>query len=328
MDKKELKKLLENSADEVELRGEIKLKSPQQREAEQEFEKWKNEKADYKPIKEFKIPHELLKVLLATKQHNGLIFFGEGGIGKTLLTISSVKNSLKPNEWAYSNGYTTTLSLYEFLYENRNKKLIILDDVEGIFNNALSLSVLKGVLWDSGGKRICQYSSTSDKAQFPQKFIMKAKIVILCNNIPNENNISTRATLSRTITYKIYFSFEEKMKMCEKFIRKEDLTEKQKRKVIYLLHKHITKATKDFNFRTLRKIVGFVKYDIKKAEELLRATTEIDELKYAYLQAVKKCKKVKSQILYFIELTGRSRRTFFRVKKECKSAVNLGCSVK
>lgn len=313
----ELKELLENSAREIKMSGEVRIKSPQQKEAEKEFEEWKNEKVTYKPIKEFKIPHELLKVIQTTKQHNGLIFNGEGGIGKTLLTISSIKNTLKPNEWAYSRGYTTALSLYGFLYKNREKKILILDDLEGVFNNPLSLSILKGALWDSDGKRICQYSSTSEKAEYPSNFIMKAKIVILCNSIPNENDISTRATLSRTILYKINFTFKEKMKMCEGFIKKDNtLTDKQKTKVIYLLNKHITPATKDFNFRTLKKIIAFVQYNINKAEELLKATTEQDELKEAYLKSIKKSKEVKTQILYFIELTGKSRATFFRIKKK------------
>jgi len=318
MEKEKLKQMLEDGAREVNVKGETaELKSPEQREAEQEFQSWKKDKKKYTIIQQFKIPNELLKCLLATKRYEGLIFTGEGGIGKTILTISSIKKILKPNDWEYSNGYTTPLSLYEFLYNNRNKKAIILDDVEGVFNNKLSLAILKGALWDSDGKRICQYSSKSDKATMPEKFVMNAKIIILCNHISKENDVSTRAMISRTIFYKMGFSFSQKMNVCEDFIKNDEtLSLGDKGKVLKILTEEVSEATRDFNFRTLRKLIAFVQYNEEKARMLFRATTEIDELKQVYLQVVKKSDVVKTQILLFIEMTGKSRRTFFRTKKE------------
>jgi len=326
MDKEKLKELLEDTAREsgLKIKGEIvEIKTPAQREAEKEFQEWKGDKKEYYIINEFKIPNELLKCLLSTKHYEGLIFTGEGGIGKTILTLSSIKQMLEPNDWEYSNGYTTPLSLYEFLYNNRNKKVIILDDVEGIFNNKLSLAILKGALWDSDGKRICQYSSKSDKATMPEKFIMNAKIIILCNHIPKENDVSTRAMISRTIFYNMGFTFEEKVTICENFIDKDkEIEEYFKYKIKRILWEEVTEATRDFNFRTLRKLIAFVQYDENKARELFRATTEIDEMKQIYLEVVKKSDVVKIQILVFMERTGRSRRTFFRIKKEVSVKVS------
>ena len=212
-----------------------------------------------------------------------------------------------------------------------NKQIQIGEEFYGFSANGIdhysfciSQSSPRVILNDNDSKM--EYSSTSDKAQFPKKFIMKSKILILCNNIPNENDISTRATLSRTILYKIDFTFKQKIKMCEKFVKNDKtLSAKEKILVVYLLNKNITEATKDFNFRTLRKIIGFVQYDKNKAEKLLIATTETDELKEAYLISIKKSNEVKTQILYFIELTGRSRRTFFRVKGKCRSATKKVC---
>ncbi len=320
MEKEKLKELLEETAREsgLEIKGEIAdLKTPEQREAEKEIVEWKENKQEYKIIEAFKIPNELLKCLLATKQYEGLIFTGEGGIGKTILALSSIKQMLNPDEWEYSNGYTTPLSLYEFLYNNRNKKVIILDDVEGIFSNRLSLAILKGALWDSDGKRICQYSSTSDKAKMPEKFVMNAKIIILCNHIPKENDVSTRAMVSRTIFYKMCFSFEQKMSICKNFIHEDKtITHNDRTKVLEILCEEINEATRDFNFRTLRKLIAFVQYDENKARMLFKATTEIDEMKQIYLEVIKKSDVVKIQILLFMERTGRSRATYFRTKKE------------
>lgn len=324
MDKEKLKEFLEDTAREsgLQIKGEIaELKTPEQRESEKEFQDWKEEKRDFKILKEFKIPHELLSCLIQTKKYQGLIFSGEGGIGKTILTISSIKKSLEPEEWNYSGGYTTPLSFYEFLYDNRNKKVIILDDIEGVFSNHLSLAILKGALWESDGKRICQYASKSDKAKVPERFVMNAKIIILCNHIPKENDISTRAMISRTIFYKMQFSFLEKMRICKKFvIEDKSVSEDDKVIVLNILNDEVTEATRDFNFRTLRKLIAFVQYDFNKARMLFKATTETDELKEAYFNVIERAKIVKEQINFFVEMTGKSRATFFRIKKEVKSA--------
>ena len=252
MEKEKLKELLEDTAREsgLKIKGEIvEVKTPAQREAEKEFQEWKGDKKEYNIIKEFKIPTELLKCLLSTKQYEGLIFTGEGGIGKTILTLSSIKKMLNPDDWEYSNGYTTPLSLYEFLYNNRNKKAIILDDVEGIFNNKLSLAILKGALWDSDGKRICQYSSKSDKAKMPERFVMKANIIILCNHIPKENDASTRAMISRTIFYKMFFSFEQKMKICKGFIHDDKtLTHENRYNILEIVLEIIALVEASFSF--------------------------------------------------------------------------------
>ena len=123
--------------------------------------------------------------------------------------------------------------------------------------------------------------------------------------------------ISRTIFYKMGFSFQQKMEICKKFIKDEkDLSNEEKISVEKLLIEEVDESTKDFNFRTLRKLIAFVKYDESKAKDLFRATTEVDEDKKIYLEVVKKYDTTKIQIQMFIERTGKSRRTFFRVKKE------------
>ncbi|KKK75182.1 hypothetical protein LCGC14_2876290 [marine sediment metagenome] len=117
-------------------------------------------------------------------------------------------------------------------------------------------------------------------------------------------------------------TFSEKIHICKGFIARENLTEIELKQVITILNTKITEATKYFNFRTLRKLIAFVQYDENKARELFRATTEIDEMKQIYLEVVKKSDVVKIQILVFMERTGRSRRTFFRIKKEVSVKVS------
>ncbi len=325
METEELKKILENTAKEsgLKINGEIAvLKSDEQREADKEIKEWKEDKTKFHSIKEFKIPKELMKCLFSTNQYNGFLMIGEGGLGKTILTINSVKDNFKSNEWEYFNGYITPLAFYEFLYNNRNKKVIIIDDTEGIFSNKLALSMLKGCLWEAEGKRICQYSSKSDKANVPSMFVMEANIIILCNEISKENDISTRALLTRLLFYRMDLTFKKKIEICKRFVKDENLKKNEFEKVNYILDNKINEATKDFNFRTLRKLIAFVRYNLGKAEILFEATTEVDEDKKSYLESVKKLTLVREQIKYFIEKTGKSRATFFRIKKNLIVARN------
>lgn len=320
--KAELKKQLEQASSFIEVKQNIQLKSNEQIESERDIEKWKNAKpTDNNNYKEFRIPTELVKVLLSTKEYYGLIFYGEGGIGKTFLTINEIKLNLKSDEWEYSNGYTTPLSLYEFLYVNRKKKVIILDDVEGLFDNAVSMSILKGCLWDSDGKRIVQYQSKSNKTDnLPSSFILDSKVIILCNKIVKQNDLTTRAMITRTITYEFNFSYDSKLEVCKKLLNKrDDLSAEQKKKVFGLLKEHTSIATKDFNFRTLKKAIAFIKYNHNKSEELFKATTETNEIIQIYLDVTETdCWNTKTQIEKFIEKTGMSRSKFFRIKKELK----------
>lgn len=317
-----LKELLEDEArnSDIKVKGSVAvLQTPEQRESEKNFEDWKAQKTQYKIIPEFETAHEIVNCLLGTTQHHGLILIGEGGIGKSVLTLSSIKETLEPKDWEYANGYSTPLSLYNFLYENREKRVIILDDVEGIFNNKIALSILKSALWENEGKRICHYASTSDKLTIPKRFVMNSKVILLCNEIPKDNQPSTRAMISRTMLYKVNFSFGQKIKICETFIDKDTtLTQEQKDEIKVILLTNVTEATKDFNFRTLRKLIAFVQYNPQKAEKLFIETTEMDEDKSAYLHVIKLTPEVKAQIILFMEQTGKSRATFFRIKRNVK----------
>lgn len=296
--------------------------SEQQKKEEELIKKWKTRKNKKNTEnKHLLIPQELIRTLIQTKDYKGLVLLGEGGIGKTCMTLKSIKSSLEPGDWEYQNGYTTPLALYEFLYKGRNKEVLILDDVEGLFNNQISASILKAALWEVDGQRLVYYNSRSKHMTAPEVFTMKAKLIILCNRIPKNSDIGTRAMLSRTINYEFRLTYTQKMDLCKEFIIQEKMSEAEKIKVISILEQNTSIATKDFNFRTFKKAVAFVKSSRGNAELLFRVTTKDDELKKAYLQSRKE-ETVKQQVRVFSDLTGCSRATFFRVKKKMMVEIN------
>jgi len=312
---KELKSTLRNAEISINLKPNT-LDTAKVEEQQKNLAEWKNTaKKGHIHIPEFEIPKKLLNVLIKGNDYKGLVLLGEGGVGKTCMTIQSIKSNLKPGAWEYQNGYTTPLALYEFLYKGRDKDVLILDDIEGVFNNQVSLSILKAALWDVDGQRIVHYNSSSKHLEAPRAFVIRAKVIILCNSIPKAKDLSMRAMLSRTISYEFNLSYKQKLKICEQFINNDDdTTNDQKNEVIQLLKSHTNRATKDFNFRTMRKAIAFVKNNPDSAEELFKATTKEDELKAAYFQTLDS-KTVKEQVKKFQDLTGKSRRTFFNIKK-------------
>ncbi len=320
LNKEKLKEALTEASKNIRIEN-SKVINPKIKEQEQKLlNEWKKQKAVEIGIKEFDTPKRLIRVTLNTKEYHALILYGEGGLGKTFLTINEVKRVLKPNQWSYYNGYSTPLSIYEILYLNRNKKLLILDDIEGLFCNPIAVSILKGALWDSNGKRLVQYNSKSEKAEdLPSTFEIKAKLIILCNKIPN-SDVTVNALISRTLPYEVSFSYEQKIEILEKMIKlRDDLTVKQKEDCIEIIKKETTIATKNLSFRTLRKVIAFVKQDKKNALDLFKATTEKDEDVEIVFELVNKSLDINKQIQQFCNRTGKSRATFYRIKKRIKS---------
>jgi len=277
------------------------------------IDEWKSQKIEEVEIKEFNIAKHLI-LCTARGFNNATILTGEGGIGKSFLTIATILKETK--DFEYKCGFVTPLSLYMWLYKHQDK-LCIIDDTEGIFTDDKSISILKGSLWDINGKRIVQYDTTSDKAGgVPPQFEFSGRLIILCNKVPNENDISVSAMLSRTIHYKVEFSYAQKLKvMIDILNNKSDLTQEQKKKAINILKENTSLATNNFNIRTMEKLCSYIKYNEKLAKKLFEATNITDEEKELIMKMMEKGMIVSEQIKEFVNKTGKSRRQYFYIKK-------------
>jgi len=291
---------------------------------EQEIEKeehdliteWKNQTIEDIEIKEFDIAEHL--ILLTAKNFSyATIIVGEGGIGKTYCCVNTIKKHTK--DFIYKSGYTTPLSLYKFLYDNKDK-LIILDDIEGIFKDGVALAILKGCLWDTDGKRLVFYDSTSSKLNAPNCFEFKGRLIILCNRIPNPDDLHIKAVMSRTIHYQLDFTYNQKIAIIQQILKhKKEVTKKQKEKIMKIIKKNTNVATDELNIRTMEKLISYIKYDEKLAEKLFQETTYKDVVKNIVWTLMNSNNPVNSQVIEFIRLTGRSRWKFFDIKRELKS---------
>ena len=256
---------------------------------------------------------EYIKFLISTKDTHSLLLHSKTGLGKTYSTIKYLKELNV--EFEYTNGVVTAVALYKMLYDN-NDKIIIIDDVETIFQDDRIVNLLKAALWEVDGERKVTYKSSSKTLEgYPESFTYTGKIIILANDILGKNNLSFQALLSRCIKYEIQYSYNEIKQLSKEIVKYKDLTTDIKNKVVEVIDNSIT-PQHFFNFRLLDRLISFIKYDINNGETLFFNSIEIDEDLNIFLDIIKNNKSVTEQVNKYIEVTGKSRITFFRKKKK------------
>jgi len=285
---------------------------------EQTIKEWKESKA-LKIVESDKT--EILKsyIDMTCKGFNNfLIVTGRQGLGKTYVTINILKEI--NNDFQYKSGYITPLSLYCYLYKHRNE-LIVFDDLDGLFDKKC-VAILKSALWDTNGKRLVSYETTSEKIKdTPEMFEFKGKIIILTNELIGKNDISFQALLSRAITYPLKMAFDEILQISNNIIENSSLFVEQKILVNEIIKRNVTEIS-NFNFRILDRLIQMVKYNKDKAEYLFQQALQEDKEMELVLRLMKSEIPIKEQIDEFIANTGKSRATYFRIKEKIKELVS------
>lgn len=154
------------------------------------------------PLKDY------LQVLENSRIIHNYIIVGDPGIGKSFTVIQGLRQMRKREgrDFVVLNGYTTPLSLYEFLYHN-NGKTIVCDDISNIFKNDVCKKILLSALWNPTGRREIHYASKSVKLKVPKKFHFSGKLVIIANSLPDElENLK-----SRGLFYRLNFTYNERV---------------------------------------------------------------------------------------------------------------------
>jgi hypothetical protein len=228
-----------------------------------------------------------------------LIEKGEAGLGKTIFTIKVLDNM--GIDYVYINTYATPLAFYKLLYKNRNKKIIIFDDMKGI-SDPLIKSMLKSACGElPGGKRKVNYHSTTsllEKEGLPSSFEIKAGI----NLIFNEDLVDFEPIVSRGVVIDFNFSFKEKIELFKEKIEEFKID----KEVLEYVEKYCNESTENVSIRTLVMLsrLKAKKYDFKNiAVEIFKSDERILDL--IELSEKDWCKKYE-----------KNRATFYRLKKK------------
>jgi len=193
--------------------------------------------------KKYELLNESLKAL-SENTINLLILKGYAGTGKTYTTLKYVKdNNLN---YKYVNNYATPLSFYKLVYENRNKDIIIFDDVQSI-NDQRIKSMLKSICGElDDGTRMVSYYSTSpllEKNDLPESFELTANITLIFN----DNISGFEPIINRGVTIDFFFNFDEMIKILEDFQESANIEQE----VMDYVKKNCNQATSNLSIRTL-----------------------------------------------------------------------------
>jgi hypothetical protein len=189
---------------------------------------------------------------------NGCVVIGPGGCGKTKLVEAILaEQNIQPHQYERTSGYMTPLMLYDFLYRN-NGKLLVMDDVDGLLTDAKAVSFLKAAIWEAHGKRMICYSTSAEAAQgLPRQFEFTGRLIVLANRLPKKQSPDMAALVSRCAFAEVRLS-PEQVKAGMEIIAQNpyaDLAKGEREAVLYYLLPRVTPATPDITFRSL--IFGF-----------------------------------------------------------------------
>jgi len=265
----------------------------------------------------FSTAKELVKTLLKSENIHGLILKGEAGIGKSHLVMKTLSEEglMLGKDYSILTGYATPLELYLYLYENRNKKVLVFDDIMKLFENNINKGILLSALFNPTGDRIVNYYSSTEKLTAPKTFEFKPKIIWCLNEIPQE----LEPIKSRCFYYEIKFDYPTKIKILYAIA--------QVKKIPFDIIDFIKENTNEayqIDFRLPLKI-----YEIYKANpnNWKNLSLQLLQPKHEDLLIVKelmeKYATTKEQIIQFTNITGKSRATFFRYKRELMESLKV-----
>jgi hypothetical protein len=260
----------------------------------------------------------------------GTIIEGRGGTGKTWRVIQALQDC----EYSYTDSYTTPQALYCWLYANRNKDVLVVDDVAGFMDNAKVLAFLKGGLWHVGKSqnRIIHYMTSKplqdEEGNFvPNAFILSARMIIITNKL-NRKNPHLNAILSRVNYCRVEIDYEELINILEQVMQKDypNLTLDERKEVFDFIKENTSESNDSMNIRTLIKCFQQKVYSNRiKKPELWKHLAMLSLLeKNPALIVIEelvndpKYETEEDRVIEFKSRTGRSRATYFRLKEELK----------
>jgi len=267
--------------------------------------------------------------LVALGLTHGLFVAGAGGLGKSKTIVETLAaDGIVP---VLVNSYVTPLALFKILFENREDRIIWLDDCDSIYGNLQVLGLLRSALGGQG-KRVVTYSSTQLPDNLPNRFTFNSRIIFCSNAIPKRNE-AFLAVLSRVDCFELVASNDEVLAQMKYLARNgyHSLSPKRCEQVIDFIEEF--GGTRRLSMRlyepALKKVIYADAADVEwrdlvscQLDKLgsLQADDEDDDARSQefelLLEAMEAHDSVKDQQRRWCQATGRSRSSFFRAKRQ------------
>lgn len=190
--------------------------------------------------------------LVAMREISSFLLCGSGGIGKTTTVLNTLKSfGLTENtpehtdgDFVVIRGFSTPRALYETLYHFRDK-IVVLDDADQVFTNAVGANLLKAAL-DDKEERIIDWNTTKTDSDIPSRFTYTGQMIFI-SNMPIAK--FPQALLSRSHKVDLTLTNIEKVDIIEEVFKKIDHDTQQKRDVLNFVRMNAHRA-RDLNIRS------------------------------------------------------------------------------
>lgn len=241
---------------------------------------------------------------------NLLVLNGDPGFGKSFNTLKFLEDRKIPHE--YITSYSTPLKFYDLLYRSKDKPIIIFDDLDGLQDPKI-IAMLKSACWNALGKsREVGYYSTSDKLDqldLPEKFSLESGIILIMNKpLPDFEPI-----INRGFKIDFHFSYTDKLKIFKDVQVKAQISDT----VLDYVTLNCNEATTNLSIRNLVILSNLERLGFNMpnfAKEMFKVDEEWGQI----LELLKTCETTEEACKEWCEVTGHSRRTFFRRQKILK----------
>ena len=251
--------------------------------------------------------YALLEESLQALQKNSinlLCLCGAAGFGKSYTTMKYLEDHNA--DYAYFNTYSSPLAFYKNLYLNKDKNIIIFDDIQNL-DNPVIIAILKAACWGIlDNKRVVGWHTTSEtfyKLGVDEDFILNANLILIFNDTPK----GFEPIINRSINIEFNFTYQEKLQIFQGLNLDPE--------ILAYVKANCSEATENLSIRTI-KILEKLKTDgfdwPKFAKEMLKNNEYGNEL----VKLVSKYHETKTICEEWINATGKSRASFFRLKKK------------
>jgi len=209
-----------------------------------------------------------------------MVISGPPGIGKTYGTEYALESAEADGKIRFTSmrGYSRASGLYKLLYENSDKNSVLLiDDADNIFNDDVSMNLLKTAL-DTSHRRVISWRSektfTTDLGdEIPRSFEFKGSVIFI-TNLNFEKIVRRGGSMAPHMEALMSRSFYVDLNMDsdrERLIRIFDVLENSDMPTIHsitgeqvqmikgFLQKNLTKM-RELSLRSVVKLVGIIRF--------------------------------------------------------------------
>lgn len=249
-----------------------------------------------------------------------LYLYGEAGWGKTS-SVRAMINELgyeeaveeeeaTTNSYHIISGKTTYLEFIKEVYEFADCAYIICDDLYGLLENKGMVNILKDATDTIAEHRYVRNRTKTDKNYtLPNTFHINAKLIVISNQQP-QDDADINALLNRGRVINLTFDLETKYTILDNIAHEQQIPNE----VVDYIKENTTEASR-FSIRTLLR--GYEYYQhLQNWREHISDEIEAREIEGIVYEIAHNYPTTKEQVQEFKERTGRSRATYFRIKKK------------